>query len=216
MPPCLVFDLDGTLVDSRTDLVASVRAMLAAQGHPDRPAGEIAGFIGRGARYLVAQSLPEAARDEASVDAALAWFRTHYAAHLADTTTAYPGIPEALAALAEGARLSVLTNKPGDMARALLDDLGLAAHFHEILGAGDVPAHKPDPGGLRRALEGCDDPAAAWYVGDLPLDVETARGAGCRVASVLWGFSAAADLQAASPDRVIAAPPGLVDLVGVS
>lgn len=209
----MVFDLDGTLVDSRADLVTSVGHMLEALGHPGRSREEISGFIGRGVAHLIRQSLPEGAREPARVDEAIGVFRAHYAAHLADHTRAFEGIPEALETLSARGPLAVLTNKPGDLARSLLTQIGLAPRFTVILGDGDVPARKPDPAGLRHACDRLGRSAAdTWYVGDLPLDVETGRGAGCLVAVVTWGLGDRAALEAAKPDRVLDRPGDLVTL----
>lgn len=210
----LVFDLDGTLIDSRRDLVSAVRRMLASLGHPDRDPDEIVGFIGRGAPFLVAQSLPAGARDPASVEAAVAVFRRHYLAHLTDETRPFPGVPEVLARLAGRARLAVLTNKPGDAARRLCEALDLGRHLDLVLGAGDVPALKPDPAGLAAAWArlGCP-PEEGWYVGDLALDVETARKVGCRAAAVTWGMGPVDELAAAGPDRLLDAVADLESLV---
>ncbi|RMG18662.1 MAG: HAD family hydrolase [Deltaproteobacteria bacterium] len=203
----IVFDLDGTLVDSRADLVQAVNAALEAEGFPQRPPEGVARHIGRGAAHLVRMNLPESRRDEATVRRVLEAFRASYFEHLADTTRPYDGVPEALAALAEEARLGVLTNKPGEAARRLLEALGLDGAFRLVLGGGDVPRLKPHPAGLAEALRRLGGaPAQSYYVGDLPLDVETARGAGCKAAVVTWGFGEAAELRAARPDRVVTSP----------
>jgi len=210
----MVFDLDGTLVDSRADLVTSVAHMLEALGHPGRSREEISGFIGRGVAHLIRQSLPEGAREPAEVERAIGIFRAHYAAHLADHTRAFEGIPEALGTLSARAPLAVLTNKPGDLARSLLEQIGLAPRFEVVLGDGDVPARKPDPAGLVHACHRLGAlPGDTWYVGDLPLDVETGRGAGCRVTVVTWGLGDRAALEAAKPDRVLERPSALAELL---
>jgi len=210
----LILDLDGTLVDSSRDIGTSVNAAIQ-QLHPGAaaiPLERILGFVGEGARLLVERSLAEAGL-ALPVDEALAVYLDCYRARLLDTTRLYPGIAEALAALGRaGPALAVLTNKPGDMSRTILEGLGVAARFARILGAGDVPARKPDPAGLVALLAELGIAAAdAWMVGDSATDVETGRAAFVRVAGVSWGFHPAA-LRAAGPDRILDDPRELPSL----
>jgi phosphoglycolate phosphatase len=210
----LVFDLDGTLVDSSGDIAASLNAALdrLAPGTAPIPTSRILDFVGEGARLLVERSL-EHKRLALPVDDVLAAYLDCYRAHLLDTTRLYPGLAEALEALdAAGTALAVLTNKPGDLSRAMLEGLGVAARFTRILGAGDVPARKPDPAGIAMLLKELGVEAAqAWMVGDSATDVETARAASVRVAGVSWGFHPAA-LRAAAPDRILDDPRELASL----
>ena len=214
MARLLVLDLDGTLVDSSRDIAASVNATLQRlrPGTAPIPLASILGFVGEGARLLVERSLAYAGL-ALPVDEVLAVYLDCYRERLLDTTRLYPGVAEALAALApDGPALAVLTNKPGDMSRTILEGLGVAARFARVLGAGDVPARKPDPAGLVALLAELGvAPADAWMVGDSPTDVETGRAARVRVAGVTWGFHPAA-LRAAGPDRVLEHPAGLVGL----
>ncbi len=212
----VVFDLDGTLVDSRADIARSLAHMLAELGHPPRELGEIFSYIGDGLRMLVLRGLPEAARTEPEIERGLVVFRAHYKLHATDDTRPYPGIVLALDALrARGAALAVLTNKHGEAARQVIAQLGLEARFDLVLGGGDVPALKPDPSGLVACCERLAvAPADAWYVGDLPLDVATARGAGARVAVAAWGYGERGALEAARPDVVLAAASELAGLLG--
>ena len=214
MARLLVLDLDGTLVDSSRDIAASVNATLQRlrPGTAAIPLERVLGFVGEGARLLIERSLAHAGL-ALPVDEVLAVYLDCYRERLLDTTRLYPGIAEALAALGpDGPALAVLTNKPGDMSRTILEGLGVAARFARILGAGDVPARKPDPAGLVALLAELGIAAAdAWMVGDSATDVETGRAARVRVAGVTWGFHPAA-LLAAGPDRVLDHPEGLVGL----
>jgi len=209
----LVFDLDGTLVDSSRDIAASLDATLRqlAPGSAAIPLERIREFVGEGARLLVERALEHAGL-VLPVDEALRVYLDCYRERLLDTTRLYPGIAEALAALAGGPWLAVLTNKPGAMSRAILEGLEVAARFERVLGAGDGPARKPDPGGLEKLLDELGVAAAqAWLVGDSATDVRTARAARVRIAGVSWGFQPAA-LRAAGPDRLFDDPAELVRL----
>jgi len=208
----LVFDLDGTLVDSTRDLASATNAALR-QVAPDAtalPVETVVGFVGNGARVLVERTLRHA-RLDLPADTVLPVFLECYERCLLDTTRPYPGIPEALEAL-DRCLLAVLTNKPGPLARRLLDGLGLAPRFARIWGAGDVPARKPDGAGLVRLVEELGaTPSTTWMIGDSPVDAQTARAAGVRIAGVTWGL-APEDLRREKPDRLVDDARGLVDL----
>jgi phosphoglycolate phosphatase len=211
----LVLDLDGTLVDSSRDIADAVNAALLrlAPEAPRLSLERVMSFVGEGARLLVERTLADA-RLALDVDLVLRTYLECYRERLLATTGLYPGMAEALDALARGGTtLAVLTNKPGDMSRAILDGLGVGPRFARVLGAGDVAARKPDPAGLLALLGQLGVPAdAAWLVGDSATDVRTARAASVRVAGAAWGFDPAG-LRAAGPDRLLAHPaelPGLV------
>jgi len=208
----LVFDLDGTLVDSSRDIAASVNAALArvAPGAAEIPLEAILSFVGEGARLLVERSLRHAGLG-LSADELLPLYLECYATRLLDTTRLYPGVAEALDALA-GTTLAVLTNKPGDLSRAILEGLGVAGRFARVCGAGDVPSRKPDPTGLLLLMAGARAlPGETWMVGDSATDVDVARAAGVRVAGVTWGFHPG-PLRAAGADRLIDEPRDLASL----
>jgi phosphoglycolate phosphatase len=192
----VVFDLDGTLVDSSRDLATGVNAALrrVAPGTPPLSDEAVRGFVGSGARKLVGRSL--AARGlSLTVEEVLPVFIEEYRRVLLATTRLYPGVVEALDGLA-GRKLAVLTNKPGDMSRAILEGLGVASRFFRIAGAGDVAARKPDPGGLLHLLEEAGAaPAEAVFVGDSAVDVQTGRAARVFTIGVTYGFDAAGFLE---------------------
>lgn len=209
----LVFDLDGTLVDSTRDLAAATNAALG-QVAPDReplPVETVQAFVGNGARVLIERTLDHAGV-AMSPDEVLPVFLECYERCLLDTTRAYPGIPEALAAL-EGPALAVLTNKPGPLARKLLEGLGLAPRFARIWGPDDTTARKPAPDGLLGLIDGLGATReTTWMIGDSPIDARTARAAGVRVAGVTWGLAPEA-LADERPDRRIDDARELLDLV---
>jgi phosphoglycolate phosphatase len=187
----VVFDLDGTLIDSSRDLAAAVNRALrrAAPGAPALPEAVVRTFIGSGARVLITRSVAEAGLAQ-SVDEVLALFLEEYRRGLLDATRLYPGTEDALSRLRDR-RLAVLTNKPGDMSRTILEGLGVAGRFFRVYGAGDIDARKPDPAGLRRIAEEAGvDVEEAVMVGDSGIDVRTGRAAGALTAGVTYGFDA--------------------------
>jgi len=199
----VVFDLDGTLVDSVGDLAGAINAMLArlAPAAPSLPLARVRSFVGDGARALVARSL-SAAGLEAPEEEALALFLESYRHCLLDTTRAYPGVEQALDQL-ENRTLAVLTNKPGDMSRAILVGLGMAERFAYVYGGGDLPARKPDPVGLTTILRNARaDPAEALMVGDSRIDIRAGRAANVRTVGVSYGFDHAG-LLAEPPDLLL-------------
>jgi phosphoglycolate phosphatase len=199
----LVFDLDGTLVDSLRDLATATNRALdrIAPGTPPLPVEEVRAFVGDGARQLLRRSLEKAGLPH-TVDELLPIYLECYAACLLDTTRLFPGVPEALDRL-RGRTLAVLTNKPGDLSRRVLTGLGVADRFARIYGAGDVPGHKPDPAGLLRILEELRVPSGrAVLVGDSEVDVRTGRAAGVRTVGVTYGLHPEG-LRAVPPDLCI-------------
>lgn len=206
MARLLVFDLDGTLVDSSRDLAAALNAALQrlAPGTPEIPLEVVVGFVGEGARLLVERALRHAGSGLPADEVLPVYFEC-YGERLLDTTRLYDGIAEALDALA-ARTLAVLTNKPGHFSRRILEGLGVASRFALIWGAGDVPARKPDPAGLLALLgELRASPGETWMIGDSAIDVRTARAAGVRVAGADWGLAPQA-LRDAGPDRLLAHP----------
>lgn len=206
----LLFDLDGTLIDSRADIVSSVNAALRASGLPERPADEVGRLIGRGSHYLFGRLLPQA--PPGRVDALVARFRALYAAHMTDTTAVYPGVREALEHYARLPKL-VVTNKGQDFADALIDRLGLRPHFRAVYGAEAFARQKPDPLPL---LEACARagvaPGDAAFVGDSCVDLAASRAAGTVSVSALWGYEDAAALRALGPDHELRRASELIGL----
>ena len=184
-----VLDLDGTIVDSLDDLHASVNHALGVVGLPPRSREEVHGYVGEGARVLLARSV--APRDELLEPALAAWW-PHYEAHCLDRTKPYEGLPALLAGA--GRVLAVHTNKPGRLARKILEGLGLLSRFAAVLGGDEAP-RKPDPTGVRELMARAQ--AAnheTVFIGDSRVDVRTARAAGVPVVAVTWGFSTRAEL----------------------
>jgi phosphoglycolate phosphatase len=184
-----IFDLDGTLVDSRLDLCLAVNHALREVGLPPRALEEVSSFVGEGAARLVERAV--APRLDLR-DAALAAWREHYQSHLLDNTRLYPGLAEVLARARFA--LAVHTNKPGQMAREILRGLGVGDRFAEVVGGDEAP-RKPDPRGTRGILErqGVAPPDAV-LVGDSLVDLETARAVPLRFLAAGWGLAGPARL----------------------
>jgi phosphoglycolate phosphatase len=208
----VAFDLDGTLVDSGTDIAAAANHVLAGLGLPALPPATLRRYVGDGARVLVQRALGPAHEDR--LDEALAAFLARYGEHLLDATRPYDGIPELLAALAaRGVRLSVLTNKPVAMSRRILDGLGLLGRFVEVVGGDSLPTRKPDPAGVHHLRARTGTAAArTLLVGDSGIDVRTACAAGVAFCGVAWGLTPES-LAAAAPARIVERPADLVAVV---
>jgi phosphoglycolate phosphatase len=187
-PSALVFDLDGTLIDSRRDITTAINRMRDELGLPPLELEQVVTMVGEGARLLVERALgPECPPDR--VDYALARYLDYYWDVCLDTTCPYPGIEEMLGVLAERYPLALLSNKGETLSRRILDGLDLSHHFREILGGDSLPTRKPDPAGLHLLAERLGvSIEKLLLVGDTWVDAETARAAGCRFALVEWGF----------------------------
>jgi phosphoglycolate phosphatase len=201
----VIFDLDGTLIDSRLDLVHSVNAALRHIARPELAEDVIASYVGDGAPILIQRALGAEAGDEALVRKGLEFFLSYYREHKLDHTTVYPGIPETLALLRDSAngtprKLAVLTNKPVNPSRAIVEALGMGQFFSQVYGGNSFATKKPDPEGARKLLEeiGVKSEQAA-IVGDSPVDVRTGRNAGLWTVGVTYGF-APRTLEEESPD----------------
>jgi phosphoglycolate phosphatase len=183
----LIFDLDGTLIDSKQDLIHSVNAMLRELGRRELAEETISGYIGHGAPQLVARALGDGCT-EAERQQALEFFLRYYETHKMDTTYAYPGVAETLEKLAS-MPMAVLTNKPVRISVRILEAMGLAKYFRAIYGGNSFETKKPDPLGARTILRELGaEPGEALLVGDSEVDVQTARNAGTLAAVVNYGF----------------------------
>jgi phosphoglycolate phosphatase len=183
----LIFDLDGTLIDSKQDLIHSVKAMLRELGRQELAEETISGYIGHGAPRLVARALGKGSTEEER-QRALQFFLSYYELHKMDTTCAYPGVAETLEKLAS-IPMAVLTNKPVRISVRILDEMGLAKYFRAVYGGNSFETKKPDPLGAKTILRELGaEPGEALLVGDSEVDVQTARNAGMLAAAVNYGF----------------------------
>ena len=225
----VIFDLDGTLLDTLADVANAVNATLREGGYPEHPVADCRYLLGGGVRRLFEAALPPDARSSEQIERSVATFVTHYDRNWNATTRPYDGIPELVAELRErDLQQAVLSNKPhrftrqciaahfGNEAAGTADD-GLGppiGPFARVVGQRDAVPPKPDPSG---ALEIADalgvTPAEVLYVGDTSIDMETGRRAGMRPIGVLWGFRDRAELEEAGAECVIGEPSDLLSLL---
>ncbi len=187
--PLLIFDLDGTLIDSSRDLAISTNAMLRHLGRPEVDEKTVNSYVGDGAQVLVRRALGNGLSD-LEFQAAYDFFIRHYRAHSLENTRLYPGISDALDALKQaGNTLTVLTNKPVKISRDILAGLGVESIFVRVYGGDSFPAKKPDPVGIETLMKETGSAReSTTMIGDTSVDIRTARAAGVRACGVLWGF----------------------------
>jgi len=207
----VIFDLDGTLIDSRLDLVHSVNAAIRHIGKPELPEHLIASYVGDGAPALIQRALGGDTVDEALIRKGLAFFLTYYRDHKLDHTTLYEGIKTALSQVRNSGngvprKMAVLTNKPVNPSRAIVEALGLKPFFSQVYGGNSFETKKPDPEGARKLLsESGARPEQAAIVGDSHTDIETGHNAGLWTVGVTYGF-APQTLMDARPDVLVDTP----------
>ena len=210
----IIFDLDGTLIDSRLDLIASVNAMLRQFNLPDLPGDVVASYVGDGAPMLVRRALGDP-EDQTFFKQALEFFLAYYKEHKLDHTTVYPGVADALRHIQSNGserKMAVLSNKPVNPSRAIVNAVGLGEFFFRIYGGNSFETKKPDPFGIRTLLqETATAPEQAMIVGDSSIDVLTGRNAGITTCGVTYGF-APHTLGEAPPDVLVESPGDLAQL----
>lgn len=201
--PLVIFDLDGTLIDSKQDLCNSVNATREAMGMARLPDEIVASYVGNGAPVLIRRAMGEKASDEL-VQSALAYFLGYYREHMLDNTRPYAGVMECLAALAKaGAKMAVLTNKPERFSKDLVRGLGMEEYFFQVYGGNSFEDKKPHPIGIHTLIREAQTRAErTWMVGDSSTDVLTARNAKVRAVGVTYGIQPES-LEATPPDILL-------------
>jgi phosphoglycolate phosphatase len=215
-----IFDLDGTLADTVPDIAWALGATLAEVGVPAPPLATVRELVGDGSRVLIERALQRAgvatdgARDP---DRLLDRFIAHYGDHLCVGSAFYPGVEEGLAATRRaGFAMAVITNKPGGLARGLLDALGVAASFAAVVGDGDGYPRKPDPAAARAVAQSLGAaPGELTVLGDGLPDMRLAKALGARAIAAAWGYTSADKLRAEGADVVAAAPADAFRALGV-
>jgi phosphoglycolate phosphatase len=202
----IIFDLDGTLIDSSRDLATSVNATREHLDMSPLDPRLIHSYVGNGAAMLVRRALGPEVTDEMA-DRGLAYFLKYYRAHALQHTRCYDGVPELLRELADaGHRLAILTNKPAKISIDIVAGLGLSRYFFRVYGGDSLFAKKPDPEGIRLLMEeACEPGGATLMVGDSAVDVQTARNAGVRCCGVSWGIQPES-FELYPPDFLIQSP----------
>jgi phosphoglycolate phosphatase len=197
----LIFDLDGTLIDSERDLADSVNATRTWKGLPPFDIETVRSYVGSGAPVLIKRAFPNASDTE--LPRLLRYFLDYYREHMLDATVLYPGVREALEALhAADVPMAVLTNKPVRFSMKLIEGLGLETHFFRVYGGNSFEEKKPHPRGIDLLVNEIGaDRARTVMVGDSAVDVRTARNANVKACGVSWGFQ---------PETFVEAPPDFV------
>ena len=213
----VIFDLDGTLIDSQLDLIHSINAMLWHFGKAELPGEAIATYVGDGAPMLVRRALGDP-EDERFVQEALSYFLAYYREHKLDNTRAYDGIREALESIRQShngqpRRMAVLSNKPVNPSRAIIEGLELTEFFTHVYGGNSFPAKKPDPLGAQKLIEenGCHADETV-IVGDSSNDILTGRNAGLWTIGVTYGFSPRS-LELTPPDVLVDSPKEVAEVL---
>jgi phosphoglycolate phosphatase len=201
-----LFDLDGTLIDSRADLAFSLNLALERLDLPRLPEARIIGFVGEGVQILMRRSLRESTGHEpedALIKKGITLFREEYGKHLLDRTCLYPGVTETLDRLS-WATLAVISNKPEGFSRRILEELNLAKRFVTILGGDSTQRPKPDPEPLLQVMDICKViPSETVMVGDSATDIKAGRAAGTITCGVQGGFRPVEQMREAGSDLII-------------
>ena len=201
MVKLVVYDLDGTLVDTRRDIAEATNHMRGEMGLPPMPEKEICGYVGLGLQSLVEGCLGTV--DLVKVEEGTRVYRAYYSRHLLDHTVLYPGAREVLEHF-RLCRQAVITNKPDPYSRQLLEALGVAGYFMEIVAGNSGYPKKPDPASLKALmLKGGAGPAGTLLVGDSPIDVETGLKVGVPTVALAQGFADRGELERSGPDYLI-------------
>lgn len=213
----VIFDLDGTLIDSVPDIAAAVNNAWAAQGWASVSEAQVSAWVGKGPELLIAQALAACGVEAARQDEMFALFMQHYASGGHAQSRLYDSVAGMLASLqARGLRLAICTNKPARFVEPVLAKLGVAHYFELIIGGDSLPTRKPDPGPLVHIAQALTIPVAqCLMVGDSVNDVDAARAAGMAVVAVSYGYNHGVDIREAQPDRVLdslAELPALISL----
>jgi len=213
----LLFDLDGTLVDTSEDIVSNLNRSLADEGLKPLPKEHIMSHVGYGAFFLVRncleEQLPTHQVSDSRVEKVLDRFREYYKVHIIDDAEVYPGLETLLERYP--VPRAVVSNKPEHMVHNVLNALGLMDVFEFAWGKDSTDQPKPQPGVIFQALQklGIEADRRVWFIGDSPVDIRAAKQAGVTAAAVSHGFSACADLEAMEPDFLVSGFPELLEVM---
>jgi phosphoglycolate phosphatase len=214
----VVFDLDGTLLDTLEDLAVSLNSVLEKHGYPTHTLDQCRLLVGFGMKALVQKSLPEEYRDDAVVEPLMKEMQAAYSIHWKDYSRPYDGIGRLLDSIDRmGLKKAILSNKPDRFTRLCADELLSSWKFDVVMGHHEGIAHKPDPQGalLVAGMLGVE-PGAILYVGDSGIDMKTATASGMFPLGVLWGFRPEQELMAAGAARLVSSPDEIIALLELS
>ncbi|HUD42125.1 MAG TPA: phosphoglycolate phosphatase [Dokdonella sp.] len=213
-PQAVLFDLDGTLVDSAPDLIGALQALCGELGEPPPDADAVRTVVSAGGRAMLRRGLPDF--DEVAIEHHLPRFLGLYAGRIAQETRPYAGVVELLDRLERGGiAWGIVTNKPGWLARPLVEQLGWASRCAALVSGDCLPTKKPDPEPVLHACARAGVEAArTWFVGDDLRDIQAGRAAGARTFAAAWGYLDGGDPAAWQADVVVATPPELTRLIG--
>ncbi len=211
----VIFDLDGTLLDTLEDLGDAANSVFTRLGFESHPIDSYRRFVGQGLRMLIVQALPEGRRTAETVNRVQVELGAYLRDHPVTKTTPYPGIPELLTRLqSSGVPMGILTNKPDELTRVVVDLLLKKWRFGGVHGQRENVPRKPDPtAAIALAEELGGTPAKTLFVGDSDVDIETGLAAGMTPIGVAWGFRGSKELEAAGAHRVISRPLELLELL---
>jgi phosphoglycolate phosphatase len=211
----VLFDLDGTLLDTLEDLAVSLNSVLEKHGYPTHSLDQCRLLVGFGMKALVQKSLPEEYRDDAVVEPLMKEMQAAYSIHWKDFSRPYEGIGRLLDAIDRmGLKKAILSNKPDRFTRLCADELLSSWNFDVVMGHHDGIAHKPDPQGalLVAGMLG-EDPVSILYVGDSGIDMKTAKASGMYPLGVLWGFRPEKELLAAGAESLVSSPDEIIAIL---
>ena len=213
----VVFDLDGTLLDTHEDLAGAVNQVLQKQGFPTHPIEAYRYFIGDGPTLLIRRALPAGERTETKIAECIASFKEAYLENWNRTTKPFDGVVEVISKLVEvSVKLAVLSNKPDNFTKICVDHFFEGSLFQAVLGTGDRTPPKPDPTGAKWVAERLQlEPQHILYIGDSGVDMKTALNAGMLPVGVLWGFRSREELITCGAKLVISKPDEILSLVRV-
>ena len=205
MNQLIIYDLDGTLIDSRRDIADAVNGTLQEIGFKELPADRISAFVGNGVKNLMQYALREAGPPDAllPLERSIKLFRARYGKHLLEHTRLYPSVPKVLECF-RNRKQAVITNKPEDFSLTILKGLGVESYFFQVVGGDRGFPKKPAPEGVLEILrQGGVAPSEAVLVGDSAMDIETARNAKIPVVAVTYGFGKREEIERAKPDWIL-------------
>ena len=215
MKKLVIFDLDGTLLNTISDLGSAVNHALSVNGFAEHPLGAYHMMVGNGVRRLIERAIPSENRNAATIERLLGSFREYYDEHLCDSTVPYDGIPELLKELKDrGVAIAVASNKYESAVKRLIARFFPEIEFSSVCGQIDGYPAKPDPSFVFRVLTDCPTPKAeVLYAGDSAIDVETAYRACVDSAAVAWGFRPMHELTSANPTHIVSEPAEILKLI---